>query len=385
MRKMTIKKNLWAMLSLVIMGCALSACSDDDEPSVLETVTPDAASYQLNKAGEATLQFTVSPADASVDNVTLAAGADVFEITGKNSVGNGKWAVSLKAIDLAKVGETNAVSLQVAQTGGAWKEISFSIDDPYSIEGKFALDHPRAFNYYGIEEGHTYDTGLPVVITAEKGGDLTTISNIKIINGETSQKAGMEYFATVKLADGLTGVEIKVNPEKLEDLKNLVPTYTTFNFIAVLTSNSGRVAKLPLNGMTCAPEGTPVVDNQLTVTEAEIINPDFSKAVTLDVTSKLRHIGVMGMQPGDGNVVIDNIGLFNEAGEKVQQESFLVLVGPDATGNMISDFTIMGDNDYRLKPGTYTYVQRFHVDFIYDNGVKYQTVCADLKYQIEIK
>lgn len=382
---MTLKENLWAMLSLVIMGCALSACSKDDEPSVLETVTPDAASCQLNEAGEATFQFTVSPADASVDNVTLANGADAFEITGKNSVGNGKWTVSLKATDLAKVGATNAVSLQVAQAGGAQKEISISIDDPYTIEGKFELNHPRAFNYYGIEEGHTYDTGLPVVITAEKEGDLAAISDIKIINGETSQKAGMEYFATVKFAEGLTGVEIKVNPEKLADLKSLVPTYTTFNFIAVLTSNHGRVAELPLNGMTCAPEGTPVVDDQLTVSEAEITNPVFSNTVTLDVTSKLKHIGVMTLDMiGAGDVLIEEIGLFDEAGQAVEDESFVPTYSQDSNGKMFCKFDIFGSNKDMLSAGTYTFTQRFHVTYKY-GGVKFQTVCADLKYRIVIK
>lgn len=382
---MTIKKNLWAMLSLVIMGCALSACSDDDEPSVLEAVTPAAASCQLNEAGEATLQFTVSPADASVDNVTLAAGADVFEITGKNSAGNGKWAVSLKATDLAKVGATNAVSLQVAQAGGARKEISFSIDDPYTIEGKFALDHPRAFDYYGIEKDHQYETGLPVIVTAENESDLAQISSILLINGATSQNVGMEYFATKTLGDGLKGVEIKVNPEKLTELKDLVPTFTTLDLIAVLTSRNGRVANLILSAAACAPEGKPVVNDELTATVAEITDPDFSKNVKIDVTSNLRHIGVMTLDMiGVGEILIEEIGLFDEAGQAVEDESFVPMYTQDSNGNMICDFGIYGSDEDKLSAGTYTFTQRFHVTYKYGD-VKFQTVCANLKFQIVIK
>ncbi len=384
MTKRFFMKNAWAVMLLIVMGIAVSACSDDDEPAVLEGVKADASSYQLNEAGETTVEFTVSPANASIDNVALI-GTDAFELIGKASVGNGKWTISLKANDFAKVTASNTVSLLVAQTSGAQKEITVNLEDPYSIDGKFALNHPRAFNFYGIEEGHTYETGLPVIVMAENGGNLATIKDLKIVNGVTTQKVGVDYFVAVKLENGLTGVELKVNPEKLNELKALVPTITTLQLYAVLTSNNGRIARLLLSAMTCAPEGTPVVDDQLTATAAEITDPDFLKTVSIDVTSKLKRIGVMGMGPGNGDIQIEDIGLFNEAGEKVTQESCMVLVGPDTEGKMICNFNLMGDNQYKLQPGTYTYVQRYHVTYGYGNGVKFQTVCADLKYQVIIK
>ena len=383
MRKKILLKNAWAMALFMVMGIAVSACSNDDEPAVLEGVKADASSFQLNEDGEVTVEFTVSPANASVDNVTLL-GNDAFQLVGKTSAGNGKWIVSMKATDFAKVGASNDVTLQVAQPGGIQKEVSFKVEDPYSIIGKFGLDHPRGFNYYGIEQGHTYDPGLPVVVSAEKSSDLSMISDIKIINGVTSQKVGVEYFVAVKIENRQKGVVLKVNPEKLAELKKLVPTYTTLDFVVVLTSDNGRVANLPLSAMTCAPETSPVVDDQLTVTAAQIMNPDFDKTVRIDLTTKLRHIGVMGMNPGDGNVRIEGVGLFNEAGEKVEQQSLIALIAPDSQGNMTCDFTFIGDDEYILKPGNYTYVQGFHVDYIY-GGVKYETVCAELKYQFVIK
>lgn len=384
MTKKDCLKNAWAVMLLMVMGIAVSSCSNDDEPAILEGVKADASSFALNEAGQATVEFTVSPADASVDNVTLV-GTDAFELVGKTSAGNGKWTVSLKATDFSKVSVANAVTLQVAQAGGAQKEITVDVEDPYSIEGKFALEHPRAFNYYGIGKDHQYETGLPVIVTAENGGDLTAISSIKIVNGVTSQKVGVDYFAAVKLPDGLTGVQLKVNPEKLTELKSLVPTFTTLELGAVLTSNKGRVARLLISAMACAPEGTSVVDDQLSATSVEIINPKFSKTATIDVTSKLKHIGVLTLDlKGAGDILIEEIGLFNEAGEAVEEESFLPNYSTDSNGNMICEFSMYGSDKDILQPGTYTYVQRFHVNYNY-GGVKFQTGCSDLKYQVVIK
>lgn len=55
-----------------------------------------------------------------------------------------------------------------------------------------------------------------------------------------------------------------------------------------------------------------------------------------------------------------------------------------ADGKMICEFSIFGDSETHLEPGTYTWVQRFH-DSVTVGGVKYTTVCADLKFKVEIK
>lgn len=100
---------------MLVAAVALSACSSDDEPAVLEGVAADGSSFPLNEAGEVSLQFTVTPADALISNATLVAGTEAFEVGNLTSAGNGKWAVSLKAKDFAQIGADNAVSLQVAQ------------------------------------------------------------------------------------------------------------------------------------------------------------------------------------------------------------------------------------------------------------------------------
>lgn len=376
-------KKAWGLFAIGALCLSVTGCSSDDEPSVLENVTADGSSFQLNEAGEVSLQFTVSPENASIDNVALVGGAEAFELGNPTSAGNGKWAVNLKAKDFAQIGASNTVSLQIAQAGGIQKEVTFNVEDPFSIDGKYELSNPRAFNYYGLEEDHKYATGLPIQIIAKNSGDLASIDSkkIKVIDGVTSQGVSVDYFVTVPMAGDAVGVVLKVDPEKLEALKTAVPTYTTLSFIVVLTSDNGRMARLNLSAMTCNPQGSPIEDAQLAVTSAELANPDFEKTVSLDVTSKLRHIGVMNLT---NDVVIEEIGLMNEKGELVEESSILPIFNTSADGKMMCEFTLDGNSNTNLAPGTYTYVERFH-DTVTIGGEKYTTVCADLKFKIEIK
>lgn len=370
--------------TMLVAAVALSACSSDDEPSILEGVAADGSSFQLNESGEVSLQFTVTPADAHIDNVALAAGTDAFEVGNLTSAGNGKWAVSLKAKDFAQIGATNVVSLMAAQTDGIQKEVVFNVEDPFSIEDKFELNAPRAFDYYGIEPDHMYETGLPIQILAKEAGDLALISNdgIKVTNSSLSQDVSADYFVTLPLTGNAVGKVLKVNPEKLDALKNIIHTYSLLSFWVVLTSNHGRITHLPLSVVACNPDGAPVEDAQLSVTLAELSNPDFKKTVNLDITSKLRHLGVTSISsPGS---MIEEIGLFNDKGELMDESSMVPMYQEAADGKMICEFSIFGDSEAHLEPGTYTWVQRFH-DAVTVGGVKYTTVCADLKFKVEIK
>lgn len=377
-----LKKFIYT--TMLVATVALSACSSDDEPAVLEGVTADGSSFMLNETGEVSLQFTVTPADAFISYVTLAGGTEAFEIGKLTSAGNGKWAVSLKAKDFAQIGAGNVVSLQVAQTDGIQKEVAFNVEDPYSIEDKFELNSPRAFDYYGIEPDHTYETGLPIQILAKEVGDLSLISDdgIKITNSTLSQAVSADYFVALPLTGDAVGKVLKVNPEKLDELKNIIHTYSPLSFWVVLTSKYGRITHLPLSFAACNPNGAPVEDAQLTVTLAELSNPDFKKTVNLDVTSKLRHLGLTSVSsPG---AMIEEIGLFNDKGELMDESSIVPMYQESADGKMICDFSFFGDSETHLVPGAYTWVQRFH-DSVTVGGVKYTTVCADLKFKVEIK
>lgn len=378
-------KNVWAIALLMIMGIAVSSCSSDDEPAVLEGVHVDASSFQLNEAGEATVEFTVSPTNALVDNVVVVNGTETFEVVSTTLTGNGKWAVDLKAKDLANVRANNNVTIQIAQNGGISKEIRFNIADPFSISGKFEVSNPREFNYYGVEADHKFETGLPFVVTAKKEGDLAMLdaAATKVTNGVTAQPVSASNFVITQMKGDEFGYLLRVNPEKLADVQAAIPTYQTINFSIVLSSKNGRTDVLQLSAAACAPKATPVEDAQLTATSSELGNPEFEKTVPLDVTSKLRHIGVAALT-GQGDVTIEEVGLMNDKGEPVEEATFTPTYKTGEDGKMICDFMISGSSQYPIASGTYTWVQRFHVS-VTIGGIKYQTVCADLSYKFIVK
>lgn len=364
-------------------GLMFQACSSDDEPAVLAGVEVNGTSFQMTEAGEVSLGFTVTPADASVDNIALVKGGEAFEIIDKAPGGDGKWTVRLKATDFANVGADNNVTLSIAQTGGVTKDADFNIEDPFSIDGKFDIFCPRAFNFYGAEDSHKDATCLPILINATNESDLAMINvkDIKLTTGAISQKVSPDCFVLEPMADNANGVVMKANQSKLDELKSAITTYTTLEYRLILTSKIGRMAALPLSVMTCRPEGTVVENEELTIAKADIENPDYHKEITLDVTHNLRQIGVMELE---NNVTIEEIGLLNDKGEAVAEGSIIPDYITDGNGNMVCDFNIYGDTEFDLASGTYTYVQRFHVT-VTVKGVNYTTACADLRFKVVIK
>lgn len=374
--------NRLLYIFVIMAGLMFQACSNDDEPAVLAGVEVNGTSFQMNEAGEVSLGFTVTPADASVDNITPIKGGEAFEIVDKASAGDGKWTVRLKATDFANVWADNNVTLSIAQNGGVTKEANFNIEDPFSIDGKFDIFCPRGFDFYGAEDSHKDATCLPILINATNESDLDMIDmkEIKLATGVTSQKVSPDCFVLEPMADNANGVVMKANPSKLDELKSAITTYTTLEYRLILTSRNGRMAALTLSAIACRPEGSIVENEELTIAKADIENPDYHKEITLDVTHNLRQIGVMEL---GSNVSIEEIGLLNDKGEAIAEGSIIPDYKTDDKGNMVCDFNIYGDNEFNLEPGTYTYVQRFHVT-VTVKGVKYTTACADLRFKVDI-
>lgn len=367
----------------IVASLIFNACSNDDEPAILERVEVNGSSFQLTEAGEVSLSFTVMPSDATVDNVALIKGVEAFEIVDKAPAGDGKWTVRLKATDFANVWADNNVTLSIAQNGGVTKEADFNIEDPFSIDGKFDIFCPRGFDFYGAEDSHKDATCLPILINATNESDLDMINmkDIKLAPGVTSQKVSPDCFVLEPMADNANGVVMKANQSKLDELKDAIPTFATLEYRLMLTSKNGRMAALPLSAIACRPQGSIVENEELTIAKADIENPDYHKELTLDVTHNLRQIGVMEL---GNNVTIEEIGLLNDKGESVAEGSIIPDYKTDDKGNMVCDFNVYGDNEFNLAPGTYTYVQRFHVT-VTVKGVEYTTACADLRFKVIIQ
>lgn len=378
--------NLWRNVSVLLVAgcicCAMPSCSDDDAPAVIEAAQPCASAYELNEVGDVALEFEVIPENAQVNEVKIIGENRAFEAQGFTSKGGGKWLLNARVTDFTQIKQENTVILSVRQTGGAASEVELVVTDPYTIENKFTLANPKGFNYYSADKENLYETGLPVVIAAEKQEDLALIDskNIKVVDGAVSHKVGAVHFNIIPMTEE-TGFTLNVNPEKLEEVQEAIPTYSTLDFNVQLTSKNSRVASLPLTVTACAPQAT-VEDDALTLSRSDLGNPDFEKGFDIDVTHKLRQMGILEKS----GFKVKSLGLLDENGKSVDDGPFIEtqLEIMDAEGNTKCSVSLTGDARYNYAPGTYYYVLRCRQPWeCY--GKTYNPSCANLKFKIVIK
>lgn len=378
--------NLWRNVSVLLVAgcicCAMPSCSDDDAPAVIEAAQPCTSAYELNEVGDVALEFEVIPENAQVHEVKIIGENRAFEAQGFTSKGGGKWLLNARVTDFTQIKQENTVILSVRQTGGAASEVELVVTDPYTIENKFTLANPKGFNYYSADKENLYETGLPVVIAAEKQEDLALIDskNIKVVDGAVSHKVGAVHFNIIPMTEE-TGFTLNVNPEKLEEVQEAIPTYSTLDFNVQLTSKNSRVASLPLTVTACAPQAT-VEDDALTLSRSDLGNPDFEKGFDIDVTHKLRQMGILEKS----GFKVKSLGLLDENGKSVDDGPFIEtqLEIMDAEGNTKCSVSLTGDARYNYAPGTYYYVLRCRQPWEY-NGKTYNPSCANLKFKIVIK
>lgn len=378
--------NLWRNVSVLLVAgcicCAMPSCSDDDAPAVIEAAQPCASAYELNEVGDVALEFEVIPENAQVNEVKIIGENRAFEAQGFTSKGGGKWLLNARVTDFTQIKQENTVILSVRQTGGAASEVELVVTDPYTIENKFTLANPKGFNYYSADKENLYETGLPVVIAAEKQEDLALIDskNIKVVDGAVSHKVGAVHFNIIPMTEE-TGFTLNVNPEKLEEVQEAIPTYSTLDFNVQLTSKNSRVASLPLTVTACAPQAT-VEDDALTLSRSDLGNPDFEKGFDIDVTHKLRQMGILEKS----GFKVKSLGLLDENGKSVDDGPFIEtqLEIMDAEGNTKCSVSLTRDARYNYAPGTYYYVLRCRQPWEY-NGKTYNPSCANLKFKIVIK
>ena len=370
--------NLWRNVSVLLVAgcicCAMPSCSDDDAPAVIEAAQPCASAYELNEVGDVALEFEVIPENAQVNEVKIIGENRAFEAQGFTSKGGGKWLLNARVTDFTQIKQENTVILSVRQTGGAASEVELVVTDPYTIENKFTLANPKGFNYYSADKENLYETGLPVVIAAEKQEDLALIDskNIKVVDGAVSHKVGAVHFNIIPMTEE-TGFTLNVNPEKLEEVQEAIPTYSTLDFNVQLTSKNSRVASLPLTVTACAPQAT-VEDDALTLSRSDLGNPDFEKGFDIDVTHKLRQMGILEKS----GFKVKSLGLLDENGKSVDDGPFIEtqLEIMDAEGNTKCSVSLTGDARYNYAPGTYYYVLRCRQPWEY-NGKTYNPSCAN--------
>ena len=376
--------NLWRNVSVLLVAgcicCAMPSCSDDDAPAVIEAAQPCASAYELNEVGDVALEFEVIPENAQVNEVKIIGENRAFEAQGFTSKGGGKWLLNARVTDFTQIKQENTVILSVRQTGGAASEVELVVTDPYTIENKFTLANPKGFNYYSADMEKV--EAMKAAAAAEKQEDLALIDskNIKVVDGAVSHKVGAVHFNIIPMTEE-TGFTLNVNPEKLEEVQEAIPTYSTLDFNVQLTSKNSRVASLPLTVTACAPQTT-VEDDALTLSRSDLGNPDFEKGFDIDVTHKLRQMGILEKS----GFKVKSLGLLDENGKSVDDGPFIEtqLEIMDAEGNTKCSVSLTGDARYNYAPGTYYYVLRCRQPWEY-NGKTYNPSCANLKFKIVIK
>lgn len=201
-----------------------------------------------------------------------------------------------------------------------------------------------------------------------------------MVDGAVSHKVGAVHFNIIPMTEE-TGFTLNVNPEKLEEVQEAIPTYSTLDFNVQLTSKNSRVASLPLTVTACAPQAT-VEDDALTLSRSDLGNPDFEKGFDIDVTHKLRQMGILEKS----GFKVKSLGLLDENGKSVDDGPFIEtqLEIMDAEGNTKCSVSLTGDARYNYAPGTYYYVLRCRQPWEY-NGKTYNPSCANLKFKIVIK
>ena len=223
---------------------------------------------------------------------------------------------------------------------------------------------------------------MKAAAAAEKQEDLALIDskNIKVVDGAVSHKVGAVHFNIIPMTEE-TGFTLNVNPEKLEEVQEAIPTYSTLDFNVQLTSKNSRVASLPLTVTACAPQAT-VEDDALTLSRSDLGNPDFEKGFDIDVTHKLRQMGILEKS----GFKVKSLGLLDENGKSVDDGPFIEtqLEIMDAEGNTKCSVSLTGDARYNYAPGTYYYVLRCRQPWEC-NGKTYNPSCANLKFKIVIK
>lgn len=379
-------KKLFKYLASALFGtamtCAMAACSsDDDGPApVLESIAVDNVS-SLTEAGEMTATFTASPAGVVISTATL--NADGFEVSKIESKGNDKWQVTIKVTDFAYVKSGETLRLTLAQADGVSATAEVTVEDPFSIEGKYSIAYPESFTLYDMELKQTI--GLPIIATA---GDITELAEIAsmqfvTVSNVISNSWTADLFELKAMTDEvgcfLTGTQKAV--DKIREQK--IPT-SLRSFGITLTAKNGRKATLPLETYVCPPETT-FQNEALTATAAELSSAGFKKEGVLDASLSMRRIGFLEpldkAHPDASKFYQEMMYILNGNGQMVDQP---ILISDIHVTTFELDYILSGSANDDITPGTYYNVYHYVLNWEF-RGKTYPRIAANINYEVSVK
>lgn len=381
-----MKKNLLTSCRSLFIAAALlagfTACSDDDEPAVLSGISTNANAFDLDREGNAVIEFTVEPADAEVSsvNVALNSGATITP-SGLSRASEGVWRATVKVDDVSRFGASQTGTLTALQADGTSAQASFVLADPFCVpEGAFTAHYPFTVNYCDAAT-HTA-MRMPVILSAE-GASLNDIAESKLFieNAQPALKGSDFVFGT----NGTGEYGIFLKQETVDGIVAENPQqYFTVVARMEFTMNTGRIASVPLHFMFAAPQCTYRNSEKLTFNTADIKNPDYQSKFELnDVIQNWRRIGFYDGEHKDfaGASDFSEYGFYRTDGTRVDDGDFFFSMPDLKESDYIS---IEGNASYIYEPGTYYYVYHVKADWEY-NGKKYERIRADFRYEVTLK
>ena len=379
-------KKLFKYLATTLFGtamaCAMAACSsDDDAPApVLESIVVDNVT-PLSEAGEMTATFTASPAGALISTAKL--NADGFEVSKVESKGNNKWQVTIKVTDFTFVKSGETLRLTLAQADGVAATAEITVEDPFSIEGKYSIAYPESFTLYDMELKQTI--GLPIIVTAENITDLdeiasmqfVTVSNV-ISNGWTADLFELKAM-TDEVGCFLVGTQKAV--DKIIEQK--IPT-SLRSFGITLTAKNGRKTTVDLESYVCPPETT-LENEALTATVAELSSADFKKQGSLDASLSMRRIGFLEpmdkADPDASKFYQEMMYILDDNGQMVDGP---ILISDINITKFELDYILSGSSNADVTPGTYYNVYHYELNWDF-RGKTYPRIAANINYEVSVK
>lgn len=372
---------MYLVMIALLLGFMTSCSSEKDEPApVLESIAVDNVT-SLTEAGEMSVTFTPKPAGA----VISAANTDAkgFEVAKVEQTGNEQCQVTLKVTDFAHVKSGETIRLTLSQADGVSASANVTVEDPFSIEGRYRLDYPQSFTLYDKESKQTI--GLPVIATAVDITDLAEIASMQFVTVSNVVSNGWtaDLFELTAMTDEvgcfLTGTQKAV--DKIIEQK--IPT-SLRSFGITLTAKNGRKTTLPLETYVCPPETT-FQNDALTATASELSDADFRKQGTLDASLSLRRIGFLEPLSASGldasKFEQSMMYVLDGGGNEVNNP---VMINTINITNCELDYILLGAENANLSPGIYYNVYRYELNWDY-RGKTYPRIAANINYEVTVK
>lgn len=384
-----MKKNLSFLCSSLFMAvialAGFTSCNDD-EPVVLSGISINAATFELDLDGNATIEFTVEPADAEVEDVDITLdNLQAITVSGLTRVAKGAWKTNVKIDDIRSFGESRNGTLTVNQTNGGFAQTSFTLVDPFSVpKGTFTAHHPYTVNYCDAAS-HT-PMRLPVILNSESYKE-EDIADVRLLVSSTNPKldGGGNNFVFGRDKNAIDEYGIFMSEETVKKIVSVNPEqYYTVNADIELTMNNGRMTTVPLHFVFCAPQVT-LKSDKLVFNIADISTDGYTAEFELDDTAKYwRRIGFYdgSNTTFTGNMDFSEYGFYRADGTRVDDGDFFFAM-PDLNSKKDA-IQVEGNASYTYEPGTYYYVYHMKTDWEY-NGKTYGRVRADFRYEITLK